>query len=66
MARVPVVPYAAATVVGILPGTAILSYFADSVLAGVGEARTRAVVHTVVAGLLLLALSFAPVAFRRH
>jgi uncharacterized membrane protein YdjX (TVP38/TMEM64 family) len=64
LARIPFRTYAAATVLGVLPGTLIITYFADSVLAGAEGARRRAMVHTAFATVLLLALSFAPRLFR--
>ena len=60
LARIPFRTYAAATALGVLSGPAIITYFADSVLTGAAGARTRALVHTALATLLLLALSFAP------
>ena len=64
-ARVPLRAYAPAVVIGMAPGTAILTYFAHHVLAGVEGARERAVLHGVVAGVLLVGLSFLPGLARR-
>jgi uncharacterized membrane protein YdjX (TVP38/TMEM64 family) len=60
LARIPFRSYAAVTVLGMLPGTAIITYIVDSVPAGAAGARPRASAHTAPATLLLLALSFAP------
>jgi uncharacterized membrane protein YdjX (TVP38/TMEM64 family) len=57
--------YVAATALGILPGTAVYTYFADALIAGVDGARQAAFVRVAVAGALLVALSFAPALARR-
>ncbi len=57
--------YAAATAVGILPGTVIYIVFADALLAGSREASRDALIRVVVAGALLLLLSFLPSIARR-
>lgn len=58
-------PYVASTALGILPGTAVYTAFADALLAGVDGAREAAFVRVAVAGGLLVVLSFAPVLARR-
>jgi uncharacterized membrane protein YdjX (TVP38/TMEM64 family) len=58
-------PYALSTALGIIPGTVVYTYFADSLIAGVTGARQRALVHVAVAGALLIALSFGPALVRR-
>jgi uncharacterized membrane protein YdjX (TVP38/TMEM64 family) len=57
--------YVAATVLGIIPGSAIYTYFADSLLQGAAGANRHALVRVSLAGVLLLALSFVPSLFRR-
>jgi uncharacterized membrane protein YdjX (TVP38/TMEM64 family) len=57
--------YVAATAIGILPGTAIYTSFADALLAGASGARESALVRVAIAGGLLLALSFVPTIARR-
>jgi uncharacterized membrane protein YdjX (TVP38/TMEM64 family) len=57
--------YVAATVLGIIPGSAVYTYFADSLLQGAAGASRHALVRVSVAGVLLLALSFVPSLFRR-
>lgn len=57
--------YVAATAIGILPGTAVYTYFADSLLAGAEGARSQALLRVAVAGALLIALSFVPNIARR-
>jgi len=65
IARVPFRSYALATALGIIPGTVIYTYFADSVLAGVSGARRHALLNVLIAGGLLLALSFVPAIVKR-
>jgi peptide/nickel transport system permease protein len=53
-----------AVAIGLLPGTAVLRYFADRVLARVAGAEEIAWRDAVLASALLLALSFAPTLLR--
>lgn len=64
-AGVPLRPYLAATALGIIPGTAVYTYFADALLSGAGTARHEAFIRVFVAGALLIALSFVPALARR-
>ncbi|NUO39919.1 MAG: TVP38/TMEM64 family protein [Gemmatimonadaceae bacterium] len=57
--------YALATALGIIPGTAVYTYFADSLLQGVAGAGRHALLRVSLAGALLLALSFVPAVVRR-
>ena len=57
--------YMAATAIGILPGTSVYTYFADSLLAGTEGARQSAFIRVAIAGVLLLALSYAPALAKR-
>ncbi|WP_411280217.1 DUF547 domain-containing protein [Gemmatimonas sp.] len=57
--------YIAATAIGILPGTSVYTYFADSLLAGTEGARQTAFIRVAIAGVLLLALSYAPALAKR-
>jgi uncharacterized membrane protein YdjX (TVP38/TMEM64 family) len=54
-----------ATALGTLPSIAVFTYFAAQVLGGGAKARHDAIVHTVVAALVLLLLSFAPTLWDR-
>ncbi|MDQ3995848.1 MAG: TVP38/TMEM64 family protein, partial [Gemmatimonadota bacterium] len=47
--------YVLSTALGIIPGTVVYTYFADSLVAGVTGAQKRALVHVAVAGALLIA-----------
>jgi uncharacterized membrane protein YdjX (TVP38/TMEM64 family) len=57
--------YALSTALGIIPGTVVYTYFADSLVAGVTGARQRALVHVVIASALLIAISFVPALTQR-
>ncbi len=57
--------YALGTLVGILPGTAIYTFFADALLQGSQEASREALARVAVAGVLLLLLSFLPALLKR-
>ncbi len=65
LAGVRLAPYVAATAIGILPGTSVYTYFADSLLAGTDGARQTAFIRVAIAGVLLLALSYAPALAKR-
>ncbi len=57
--------YALATVVGILPGTLVYTFFADALVLGSTEASSEARVRLWIAAGLLLALSSIPLIARR-
>lgn len=57
--------FAAATALGILPGTVVYTWFADSVAAGVREASRGALLRVAVAGAVLVLLTFVPWVVRR-
>ena len=57
--------YALATLVGIVPGTAVYTFFADALLQGSQQASRDALVRVAVAGLLLILLSFMPALLKR-
>ena len=57
--------YAAATALGILPATLVYTFFADAILAGSRDATRGAFVRVLIAGGLLVALSFTPALARR-
>jgi uncharacterized membrane protein YdjX (TVP38/TMEM64 family) len=64
LARAPFGAYLAATALGIVPSVTIYSYFADSLVAGVGSGRRQAVVSLFIASALLILLSLVPRLFR--
>lgn len=57
--------YAVATAVGILPGTAVYTLFADALLQGSQEASREAYLRALLAGLLLAALTLIPVLMKK-
>ncbi len=57
--------YALATAVGILPGTAVYTFFADALLQGSQEASRSAFIRVAVAGALMILLSFLPYLLKR-
>lgn len=57
--------YFLATGVGVLPATAVYAYFADSVIAGATRARSRALWHIAIAGVVMILLSYGPTLWRR-
>jgi uncharacterized membrane protein YdjX (TVP38/TMEM64 family) len=57
--------YTISTALGIIPGTVIYTYFADSLIAGVTGARKEALLHVAIASALLIAISFGPALVRR-
>jgi hypothetical protein len=65
LAGVRLSAYVAATAIGILPGTSVYTYFADSLLAGTEGARETAFTRVAIAGIMLLALSYAPALAKR-
>ena len=57
--------YALATVVGILPGTLVYTFFADALVLGSTQAGREASVRLWIAAGLFLALSLIPVVARK-
>lgn len=57
--------YAAATAIGVVPATLIYTFFADALLSGSHEAGRRVFLRILVAGALLVVLSFVPTVARR-
>lgn len=60
LARTPFLRYLAATAIGIIPSVATYSYFADSLVQGVGGGSKQALVSLVIASTLLILLSLLP------
>lgn len=57
--------YALATLIGIVPGTAVYTFFADALLQGSQEASREALWRVAFAGALLVLLSFLPALLKR-
>jgi uncharacterized membrane protein YdjX (TVP38/TMEM64 family) len=66
LARAPFRSYFAATALGVIPSTIIYTYFADSLLEGVGTGKHKAIVSLIIASVLLLTLSLLPRMLRRR
>lgn len=65
LAGVPLRAYVLGTAIGIVPGTVVYTYFADSLIAGAEGASRAALVKVGIAATLLIAVSFAPAMVRR-
>ncbi len=65
LAGVPLRAYLLGSALGIVPGTVVYTYFADSLIAGAQGASRAALLKVGIAAVLLLALSFAPTVVRR-
>ena len=57
--------YAAATAIGILPGTAVYTFFAEALLQGSQDASRDAIARLLLAGGLLVLMSFLPAILKR-
>lgn len=57
--------YAAATAIGILPGTVVYTFFADALLQGSRDASRDALVRLLAAAAMLVALSLLPALLKR-
>lgn len=57
--------YLTASVIGMLPGTFIYTYFADALLQGVQGANQRAFLNLAIAGILLILISFLPSIYKK-
>lgn len=65
LAGVPARSYITATALGIIPGSAVYTYFADALLAGAEGAQEKALLRLGIAGALLVLLSFIPAIARK-
>lgn len=66
LARVPIPPYLASTLVGQLPSTVLYSYFADKLVESVGSGGQAFGRELVLVSVFLLVLSFAPHLLHRN
>jgi len=57
--------YLLASLLGMLPAIVIYTYFADSLLQGVTGAGKQALFQVMIAGILLILLSFLPALYKR-
>ena len=65
LAGMPFRAYVLGTALGIIPGTIVYTYFADSLISGVAGASRAAFLKVGIAAALLLLVSFAPMLVRR-
>lgn len=65
LAGMPFRAYVLGTALGIIPGTIVYTYFADSLISGVTGASRAAFLKVGIAAALLLTVSFAPMLVRR-
>lgn len=65
LAGVPLRDYVVATMLGLIPVVAVYTWFADALVAGAGGARHGVLVRLLIAGGLLVLLSFVPAITRR-
>jgi uncharacterized membrane protein YdjX (TVP38/TMEM64 family) len=57
--------YAAATALGVVPGTLVYTFFADAILSGSQQATHDAYVRVAIAGVLFVLLTFVPTLAKR-
>jgi uncharacterized membrane protein YdjX (TVP38/TMEM64 family) len=65
LTAIPWPSYALATVIGILPGTIVYTFFADALLQGSQEASREALTRVLLAGALLIMLSVLPIVIKK-
>ncbi len=65
LAGMPWRTFAAATALGIVPGTVVYTLFADAIVTGSGAASRAALTRLLIAGGLLVLVTFAPALARR-
>ena len=65
LAGMPFRAYVLGTALGIIPGTIVYTYFADSLIAGAAGASRAAFLKVGIAAALLLIVSFAPTVVQR-
>jgi uncharacterized membrane protein YdjX (TVP38/TMEM64 family) len=65
LSRIAYRDYVLGSVLGMLPGTFIYTYFADALLKGVTEAKKEAWINLIIASSLLIVISLAPTLYKR-
>src|SRR5438132_947743 len=65
LTAIPWRTYAAATAIGVVPGTLVYTFFADALVSGSREAGHRVFARVLIAGALLVLLSFIPTIARK-
>ncbi|MCF6157852.1 MAG: TVP38/TMEM64 family protein [wastewater metagenome] len=57
--------YLSGSALGMIPGTVIYTYFADSLLKGVTGSWKKAMTHLIIASVLLILISLSPTIYKR-
>jgi uncharacterized membrane protein YdjX (TVP38/TMEM64 family) len=66
LSRVSIRDYVLGSLIGMLPGTLVYTYFADALIRGTGEARREAFLHFLAAAAFLVAFTLATAWIRRR
>ncbi len=65
LSKVRFADYALASLLGMIPGTFIYTYFAASLISGAGEGKREAYFHLIISTCLFLLLSATPLVYKR-
>ena len=65
LSRIKYRDYLLGSVLGMLPGTFIYTYFADALLGGVTGSGKKAMTNLIIAGSLLILISLAPTIYKK-
>ncbi|NIR43808.1 MAG: TVP38/TMEM64 family protein [Gemmatimonadetes bacterium] len=66
LSRISLRDYVLGSLIGMLPGTLVYTYFADALIRGTREARTEALLHFLAAASLLIAFTLLTAWIRRR
>lgn len=65
LSKIRFTDYALASLVGMIPGTFVYTYFASSLLSGIAGAKEKATFHLVLSTILFVLLSFIPISYKK-
>ncbi|MCR4289580.1 MAG: TVP38/TMEM64 family protein [Candidatus Scalindua sp.] len=65
LSRIKYRDYLLGSVLGMLPGTFIYTYFADALLSGVTGSGKKAMTNLIIASVLLILISFTPTIYKK-
>ncbi len=65
LSRIKYRDYLLGSVLGMLPGTFIYTYFADALLSGVTGSGQKAMTNLIIASVLLILISFSPTIYKK-
>ncbi|MFQ5687312.1 MAG: TVP38/TMEM64 family protein [Candidatus Scalindua sp.] len=65
LSRIKYRDYLLGSVIGMLPGTFIYTYFADALLSGVTGSGKKAMANLIIASALLILISFTPTIYKK-